>query len=297
MPFATRMAAVDEFIFEQVCTVVRLRARRRLFTRVAQITWKDDYHQYGMIGLLTSPADVLTRYVCLFGDVRLSLPVSFVISAFPTSCAQSGAGDCQGQSAVTTSLLFALGGTQVVIAWRMRLRARVIVRPRLQAYCVETPFHWWTHAVDDETGETYNLNSHGGAALKGSVLPQPVDMVYTWCELCTPRVTMVVVLVVVVLVVVVRVCSCAFVRVCVSVYLCLCVCLCACVCVCLCACVCACVSVCVRAFGVCHLCVQVPAKLRQLLRCRGLQSEHDVFRCPAFAGSDDRVHGDARVPA
>lgn len=120
LPFVKRMSIVDEFI-------------------KAKVIWKADEEQYHVLGLLTSPHDVLTR----------------------------GAGDCQGQSATTASLLFALGG--------------------VQAYCVETPFHWWTHAKDMKTGETYNLNAHGHAGLQGSVLPQPVDMIYTWyppsCEI------------------------------------------------------------------------------------------------------------------
>ena len=119
LPFNERMGIVDEFIKDKV-------------------TWKSDLSQYGVLGLLTSPTDVLTR----------------------------GAGDCQGQSSVTASLLFALGG--------------------VQAFCVETPFHWWTHAKDMSTGETYNLNAHGHAGLQGSVLPQPPDMVRRrsllwWC--------------------------------------------------------------------------------------------------------------------
>lgn len=113
MPFAKRMWTVDDFIYRT-------------------ITWKDDLEQYGVLGLLTTPKEVLTRM----------------------------AGDCQGQSAVTASLLFALGG--------------------VQAYSTETPFHWWTWASDLETGEMYVLNAHGSAALDGSVLPQPVDLSYTW---------------------------------------------------------------------------------------------------------------------
>ena len=75
LPFNERMGIVDEFIKDKV-------------------TWKSDLSQYGVLGLLTSPTDVLAR----------------------------GAGDCQGQSSVTASLLFALGGAQ--------------------AFCVETAFHW-----------------------------------------------------------------------------------------------------------------------------------------------------------
>jgi len=80
------------------------------------------------------------------------------------------AGDCQGQSVTTVSLLFALETT-------------------VQAYCVETPFHWWTQAVDLTTGNEVTLNSHGHAGTQGDVLPQPIDMVYTWyppaCQNCT----------------------------------------------------------------------------------------------------------------
>lgn len=108
--FVTRMQLVDNWVKDKV-------------------TWKSDMSQYGVVGLLTTPHEVLERH----------------------------AGDCQGQSAVTASLLFALGG--------------------VQAWCTETPFHWWTHARDDVTRETYNLNAHGHAGLLGSVLPQPVDMV------------------------------------------------------------------------------------------------------------------------
>lgn len=48
----------------------------------------------------------------------------------------------------------------------------------------------WTHAVDMATGETYNLNSHGNAALKGSVLPQPVDMVCACQKGCPATVSL-----------------------------------------------------------------------------------------------------------
>jgi len=48
-----------------------------------------------------------------------------------------------------------------------------------QAWVVETPFHWWTHAKNNVTGETHNLNYHGSAGTQGSVLPQAIDMVYT----------------------------------------------------------------------------------------------------------------------
>jgi len=71
------------------------------------------------------------------------------------------AGDCQGQAATTVSLIFALETT-------------------VQAYCVETPFHWWTQAVDLTSGDEITLNSHGSAGLQGNVYPQPIDMVFTW---------------------------------------------------------------------------------------------------------------------
>jgi len=56
LPFNQRMGIVDEFIKDKV-------------------TWKSDLSQYGVLGLLTSPTDVLKR-------------------------------GCQGQSSVTASLLF-----------------------------------------------------------------------------------------------------------------------------------------------------------------------------------------------
>jgi MFS family permease len=96
------------------------------------IRWEESYSLYKVVGLIASPTDVLSRM----------------------------AGDCQGQSAVTASLLMAMGG--------------------YQAYCVETPFHWWTHAVEVSTGLTYDLNTHGNGGPDGTVLPQPIDMVYTW---------------------------------------------------------------------------------------------------------------------
>jgi len=68
------------------------------------------------------------------------------------------AGDCQGQAVTTVSLLLSMG---------------------FQAWVVETPFHWWTHAWNNVTGEAYNLNSHGSAGTQGSVNPQPIDLVYT----------------------------------------------------------------------------------------------------------------------
>jgi len=80
------------------------------------------------------------------------------------------AGDCQGQSVTTVSLVFALETT-------------------VQAYCVETPFHWWSQAIDLTTGNEVTMNSHGHAGTQGDVLPQPIDMVYTWyppaCANCT----------------------------------------------------------------------------------------------------------------
>jgi hypothetical protein len=68
------------------------------------------------------------------------------------------AGDCQGQAVTTVSLLLSMG---------------------FQAWVVETPFHWWTHAWNNVTGEAYNLNDHGSAGTQGSVNPQPIDLVYT----------------------------------------------------------------------------------------------------------------------
>eukprot|EP01102_Stenamoeba_stenopodia_P017637 TRINITY_DN635_c0_g2_i1.p2 TRINITY_DN635_c0_g2~~TRINITY_DN635_c0_g2_i1.p2 ORF type:complete len:501 (+),score=127.62 TRINITY_DN635_c0_g2_i1:357-1859(+) len=68
------------------------------------------------------------------------------------------AGDCQGQAVTTASLLLSMG---------------------YQAWVVETPFHWWTHAWNNVTGEYANLNYHGSAGTQGSVNPQPIDLVYT----------------------------------------------------------------------------------------------------------------------
>jgi len=113
MEFEDRMVAVDKFIY-------------------TKIAWKEDMGVYGVVGLLTSPDDVLSRRM----------------------------GDCQGQAAVTTSLLASFGG--------------------YQAYSVETPFHWWTHCKEISTGYEYSLNSRGHGALDGDVTPQPIDMVYTW---------------------------------------------------------------------------------------------------------------------
>eukprot|EP00339_Tiarina_fusa_P019707 CAMPEP_0117021994 /NCGR_PEP_ID=MMETSP0472-20121206/16578_1 /TAXON_ID=693140 ORGANISM="Tiarina fusus, Strain LIS" /NCGR_SAMPLE_ID=MMETSP0472 /ASSEMBLY_ACC=CAM_ASM_000603 /LENGTH=184 /DNA_ID=CAMNT_0004727727 /DNA_START=429 /DNA_END=979 /DNA_ORIENTATION=+ len=61
-PFHEQMWLVDKFIYRT-------------------IAWKSDYDQYGMIGLLTSPHDVLSRQ----------------------------AGDCQGQAVSTASMLMAMG--------------------------------------------------------------------------------------------------------------------------------------------------------------------------------------------
>jgi len=94
------------------------------------ITWKPDYDTYQLVGLLLTPEEVI----------------------------QNMAGDCQGQAAVTTSLLLSMG---------------------FNAWVVETPFHWWTHAQDPKTGQYTNLNVHGHAGDQGNVIPQPIDLVYT----------------------------------------------------------------------------------------------------------------------
>jgi len=103
------------------------------------VQWKSDFQTFKVVGLLLTPHEVLTMM----------------------------AGDCQGQAAVTTSLIIAMG---------------------YQAYMVETPFHWWTHAVDPVTGIEHNLNYHGSAGPHGSVTPQAIDMVFTRppvaCENC-----------------------------------------------------------------------------------------------------------------
>jgi len=118
MSFPDQMLAVDFFI----CDV---------------ITWKTDYAQYMVVGLLTTPSEVIERM----------------------------AGDCQGQAAVTSSLLISLG---------------------FEAWVVETPFHWWTHCRDPDTGDSYNLNVHGHAGANGNVVPQPIDLVFTHpSEPCT----------------------------------------------------------------------------------------------------------------
>jgi len=111
MNFEQRMSAVDQFILQK-------------------ILWKEDYSNWKVVGLLNTPAEVISLM----------------------------SGDCQGQAAVTTSLLLSMG---------------------YEAWVVETPFHWWTHARDPESGRVVNLNVHGHAGNQGSVLPQPIDLVYT----------------------------------------------------------------------------------------------------------------------
>jgi len=95
-----------------------------------KIFWEEDYGKYKMIGLLLTPSEVL----------------------------KNRAADCQGQAAVTSSLLIALG---------------------FQAWMVETPFHWWTHTKQNITGIEHNLNVHGHGGDQGNVLPQPIDYVFT----------------------------------------------------------------------------------------------------------------------
>jgi len=108
------------------------------------VHWASDYNTHMVVGLLLTPHEVLTTMT----------------------------GDCQGQAAVTSSLLLSMG---------------------YQAWVVETPFHWyvsplqspqgltctfrWTHARDPVTGLEYDLNSHGSAGDQGSVTPQAIDMV------------------------------------------------------------------------------------------------------------------------
>jgi len=126
LSFADQMGVVDEFIKEK-------------------IIWKNDFSQYGVIGLLTTPQEVLTRM----------------------------AGDCQGQAVTTASLLLSMnslefGGNNSTAPFG-----------GFNAWVSETPFHWWTHAQNNQTGESRNLNIHGSAGSQGSVLPQPIDMVYT----------------------------------------------------------------------------------------------------------------------
>jgi len=76
----------------------------------------------------------------------------------PREVLETMSGDCQGQAVTTVSLLLAMG---------------------YRAWAVETPFHWWTHAEDPETGQSINLNVHGHGGKYGSVLPQPIDLIYT----------------------------------------------------------------------------------------------------------------------
>eukprot|EP01100_Stratorugosa_tubuloviscum_P014382 TRINITY_DN7671_c1_g1_i1.p1 TRINITY_DN7671_c1_g1~~TRINITY_DN7671_c1_g1_i1.p1 ORF type:complete len:478 (-),score=179.54 TRINITY_DN7671_c1_g1_i1:122-1555(-) len=109
--FEEQMLLVDKFIYRN-------------------IEWKSDYEQYKLVGLLTTPHEVIERM----------------------------AGDCQGQAVVTASMLINMG---------------------FNAWVVETPFHWWTHAEDKVTGRSYNLNTHGGAGEQGNVVPQPIDLIYT----------------------------------------------------------------------------------------------------------------------
>jgi len=164
-----------------------------------KIIWKSDFSQYGVIGLLTSPNDVITRM----------------------------AGDCQGQAATTASLILSINqmdfmkspghamrkgemGPHVMRSrrwnhaknhrgqhhvpnrnWQRFARQNHRAHQQLNnlylsqqpvyfnAWVVETPFHWWTHASNNNTGQTHNLNYHGSAGLQGSVLPQPIDLVYT----------------------------------------------------------------------------------------------------------------------
>jgi len=95
-----------------------------------EIVWQESYPLYNMVGLLVTPSEVIGKM----------------------------SGDCQGQAAVTASLLLSMG---------------------FKAWVVETPFHWWTHAEENQTGRVHNLNVHGHANLQGNVLPQPIDLVYT----------------------------------------------------------------------------------------------------------------------
>jgi len=95
-----------------------------------QITWVDSYSLYKMVGLLVTPSEVISI----------------------------AAADCQGQAAVTASLLMSLG---------------------FNAWVVETPFHWWTHAQDPISLQEWNLNSHGHGGNLGNVAPQPIDLVFT----------------------------------------------------------------------------------------------------------------------
>jgi len=76
----------------------------------------------------------------------------------PVDVLKNMTGDCQGQAVVTASLLLSMG---------------------FDAWVVETPFHWWTHAEDPDTGLVTNLNVHGGGGIDGNVRPQPIDLIYT----------------------------------------------------------------------------------------------------------------------
>jgi hypothetical protein len=152
------MNIIDEFIFEK-------------------IIWKSDMSQYGVIGLLTTPHEVISRM----------------------------AGDCQGQAVTTTSLILSINSLDLSItlpnpgfskAYKQRssykhskrdfskhrspsFEAQQSQPMAFNAWVVETPFHWWTHASNNVTGQTHNLNYHGSAGSQGSVLPQPIDMIYT----------------------------------------------------------------------------------------------------------------------
>jgi len=118
MSFWDQMYAVDKFIYRT-------------------IEWKSDMEQYGMVGLLTTPEETISRR----------------------------AGDCQGQAVTTASLLLSM---------------------HIEAWVVETPFHWWTHARDNRTGMEVSLNVHGNGGSDGTVLPQPIDLVYTrWPPRCS----------------------------------------------------------------------------------------------------------------
>jgi len=76
----------------------------------------------------------------------------------PIEVLEHMSGDCQGQAVTTASLLLSMG---------------------FHAWVVETPFHWWTHVEDPDTGLVTNLNVHGHGGQDGNVRPQPIDLVYT----------------------------------------------------------------------------------------------------------------------
>jgi len=76
----------------------------------------------------------------------------------PIEVVDTMSGDCQGQAVTTASLLLSMG---------------------FRAWVVETPFHWWTHVEDPDTGLVTNLNVHGGGGQDGNVRAQPIDLVYT----------------------------------------------------------------------------------------------------------------------